>query len=70
MDAKAFRKEGIFEVRGLYLEHGVEMTRDLASDLARAVELCAQWHRTPQVVLSSELPEALANALDQELHME
>ncbi|HPS41748.1 MAG TPA: crosslink repair DNA glycosylase YcaQ family protein [Anaerolineaceae bacterium] len=70
MEAKAFRKEGVFEVRGLYLEHGVEMTRDLASDLARAVELCAQWHKTPQVVLSSELPEALANALDQELHKE
>ena len=70
LDAKAFRKEDIFEVRGLYLEQGVEMTRDLASDLARAIEQCAEWHNTPHVRLSNEIPEHLASALDQELRKE
>ncbi len=47
MDAKAHRKEGGFEVKSLYLEDGVRVTRTLAQDLGKAIQKLAQWHQTP-----------------------
>lgn len=52
LDAKAHRREGVFEVRGLYLENGVESVDKLAQDLAVAIKRCAEWHGTPGVVFS------------------
>ncbi|AXB04103.1 winged helix-turn-helix domain-containing protein [Aeromonas caviae] len=49
MDAKAHRKEGVFEVKSLYLEDGVRVTRTLAQDLGKAIQKLAQWHQTPLV---------------------
>ncbi|WFF98946.1 winged helix-turn-helix domain-containing protein [Aeromonas caviae] len=47
MDAKAHRKEGVFEVKSLYLEDGVRITQSLAQDLGKAIQKLAQWHQTP-----------------------
>ncbi|MEI4949378.1 winged helix-turn-helix domain-containing protein [Aeromonas caviae] len=47
MDAKAHRKEGVFEVKSLYLEDGVRVTRTLAQDLGKAILKLAEWHQTP-----------------------
>ena len=47
MDAKAHRKEGVFEVKSLYLEDGVRVTRTLAQDLGKALQKLAHWHQTP-----------------------
>ncbi|MFM4943140.1 winged helix-turn-helix domain-containing protein [Aeromonas bivalvium] len=47
MDAKAHRKEGVFEVKSLYLEDGVRVTRTLAQDLGKALQKLADWHQTP-----------------------
>ncbi|BDN91528.1 winged helix-turn-helix domain-containing protein [Aeromonas caviae] len=47
MDAKAHRKEGVFEVKSLYLEDGVRVTRTLAQDLGKAIQKLAEWHQTP-----------------------
>lgn len=49
MDAKAHRKEGVFEVKSLYLEDGVRVTRTLAQDLGKAIQKLAEWHQTPLV---------------------
>lgn len=49
LDAKANRQEGIFEVRNLSFETGVEIAESLASALAEALRACAAWHDTPQV---------------------
>lgn len=49
MDAKAHRKEGVFEVKSLYLEDGIRVTRTLAQDLGKAIQKLAQWHQTPLV---------------------
>jgi hypothetical protein len=38
MDAKAHRQQGIFEIKSLYLEAGVRVTRTLAQDLAKALQ--------------------------------
>ncbi|MGN5098915.1 winged helix-turn-helix domain-containing protein [Aeromonas veronii] len=49
MDAKAHRQQGIFEIKSLYLEAGVRVTRTLAQDLAKALQKLADWHQTPQL---------------------
>ncbi|MEN3796237.1 winged helix-turn-helix domain-containing protein [Aeromonas caviae] len=49
MDAKAHRKEGVFEVKSLYLEDGIRVTRTLAQDLGKAIQKLAEWHQTPLV---------------------
>ena len=63
MDAKAHRKEGVFEVRALYLEPEVAVAEPLVSELAAALVACAAWHRTPRVVVSASEPPAMARAL-------
>ncbi|AUZ80501.1 winged helix-turn-helix domain-containing protein [Aeromonas caviae] len=47
MDSKAHRKEGVFEVKSLYLEDGIRVTRTLAQDLGKAIQKLAEWHQTP-----------------------
>lgn len=47
IDAKAHRKEGVFEVKSLYLEQGVRITQSLAQDLGKAIQKLAEWHQTP-----------------------
>lgn len=49
LDAKAYRREGRFEVRSLYFEPGIGITDALLDDLAGALLRCAAWHKTPQV---------------------
>jgi hypothetical protein len=55
LDAKSHRKEGMFEVRGLYLENGIGFSAGIAYDLAGALKRCAEWHRTPTVVFSDAI---------------
>ncbi len=52
LDAKAHRREGVFEVRALYLEDGVAPSAALAADLARTLLDCARWHGTPTLQLA------------------
>jgi uncharacterized protein YcaQ len=64
LDAKAHRKEGIFEVKGLHLEAGVEPDEALASDLASTLRECATWHKTPSVKVNRSDPTVLAAELN------
>jgi uncharacterized protein YcaQ len=63
LDAKAHRAEGVFEVKALFLEPGVEATPRLASELAAAISRAADWHGTPTVRLVRCRPAALAPML-------
>jgi hypothetical protein len=57
IDAKAHRREGVFEVKKLYLEPGARPTDRFIADIAGALRECAAWHGTPTVVIrDSELP--------------
>jgi hypothetical protein len=47
---KAHRAKGVFEVKGLWLEPGWELKGALADELGPALQRCAAWHGTPQVV--------------------
>lgn len=56
LDAKAHRKEGIFEVKLVFMENGVPLSEILGQDLAMAIKRCAQWHKTPDVVVRDCFP--------------
>jgi hypothetical protein len=51
MDAKAHRKDGVFEIKKLHLEPEVRVSQALATDLAAAIKQFAEWHGTVQVRL-------------------
>ena len=63
LDAKAHRAEGMFEVKALFLEPGVEPGPRLVQELAKAITGTAQWHGTPEVRLGRTSPSALARPL-------
>jgi uncharacterized protein YcaQ len=60
---KAHRGEGVFEVRRLHLEPGVEAAPALVQDLGRALRRCADWHGTPEVVVRESVPAEFAAAV-------
>jgi hypothetical protein len=64
LDAKAHRAEGVFEVKALYLEPGVDAADEgLLADLAAALAATARWHGTPAVRVARSEPRAFAAAL-------
>lgn len=60
LDAKAHRKEGVFEVKSLHLEPGVVAGEGLIADVAAAIRECAGWHKTPEVVVRRSEPKGVA----------
>jgi hypothetical protein len=60
LDAKAHRREGIFEVKALYLENGLAPAGALVNDVARALAEVASWHGTPEVRIRRSSPASLA----------
>ncbi len=63
LDAKAHRKEGVFEIKALFLEPEVEATPAMLADVARAIATTARWHGTPQVRIARSRPSGVAPAL-------
>ncbi len=67
VDAKAHRRDGVFELRALHLEPGVKLDAVDLQDLAGAVQRCADWHATPEVSVLKTDPAALAARLKKAL---
>jgi uncharacterized protein YcaQ len=67
LDPKAHRKEGVFEVKALYLEPGVEVTDEVVADVASSLRECAAWHRTPKVVVRRSEPKGVLALLRKSL---
>jgi uncharacterized protein len=63
LDAKAHRSEGVFEIKALFLEPGVEPEPSLVQSLAMAIAGTARWHDTPEIRLGRTQPVGLAKAL-------
>ena len=63
LDPKAHRKEGIFEVKALHLEPSVVVDDVLVAELKSALQACAAWHKTPQVVVRYATKPGLAKRL-------
>lgn len=57
LDAKAHRKAGMFEVKALYWEPGINIEDQMLSEVGRAIQACANWHRTPQVIVQKCEPD-------------
>jgi uncharacterized protein YcaQ len=63
LDPKAHRKEGIFEVKALHLEPGVIVDDALVAEVKSALQACAAWHKTPQVIVREATEPGLAERL-------
>jgi len=66
LDAKAHRKQGLFEVIALYLEPGVRVDEELGAALGQALRECAAWHAAPQVLVRRCQPPELLPLLQLE----
>ena len=67
LDAKAHRKEGIFEVKSLHLEPGIAISDEMVVSVARALKECAVWHKTPEFAVRWSNPSKLASLLKRAL---
>ena len=67
LDAKAHRGLGVFEVKALFLEPGIELHEESVLEVAQAISRCAVWHGTPQVKLMRTTPPGLRTRLRQAL---
>jgi uncharacterized protein YcaQ len=63
LDPKAHRRQGLFEVKSVHLDPGVEPTLELAADLSSALRACAEWHGTPELVIGRTCPSELGALL-------
>ena len=70
LDAKAHRRDGVFEVKAIYLEPRVRITAGLLADVARAIRECASWHGTPSITVRRSDPPQLAAKLTAALSSE
>jgi uncharacterized protein YcaQ len=50
-DVKAHRKEGVFEVKGLFWEPGTSIDEQIHTAVMDAIQRCADWHGTPEVLI-------------------
>jgi uncharacterized protein YcaQ len=56
LDAKAHRKEHMFEIKSLFLEEGILPTDYLIRALGQAIQRCADWHSTQEVTFGEGIP--------------
>jgi uncharacterized protein YcaQ len=64
VDAKAHRRDGVFEVKALELEPGVRASARCCADIAQALLRCARWHGCAQVLVTRTVPAAFGAQLD------
>jgi uncharacterized protein YcaQ len=67
LDPKAHRAQGIFEVKSIHIEPGVELSTELVSGLAEALNRLAAWHDTPDLRILSSSPPELKTRLEKTL---
>jgi uncharacterized protein len=65
IDAKAHRREGVFEIKALMLEEGVRTSDRFAQDVGAALVRCARWHGCEQIRLTRCEPASFSGGLSQ-----
>jgi uncharacterized protein YcaQ len=63
VDAKAHRRDGVFELKALHMEPGLRLSARLVDDVAAALRRCAAWHGCAQVRLEQCAPQEFAAPL-------
>ncbi|MEI8030432.1 MAG: crosslink repair DNA glycosylase YcaQ family protein [Comamonadaceae bacterium] len=69
LDAKAHRGLGVFEVKALFIEPGIQLDDESVLDVAQAIARCAIWHATPQVKLMRTAPTGMRTRLRKALEL-
>jgi uncharacterized protein len=69
LDAKAHREQGVFELKALFLEPGIDADDELLAALAGALWRCARWHGATRLRLVRTSPSVLAPRLRQALRL-
>ena len=64
LDPKAHRARGMFEIKALHLEPGVQVDEQLVAELAAILYRLANWHGTPDLVVRQSDPPELATLLE------
>jgi hypothetical protein len=63
LDAKAHRKDSVFEVKLIHFEKHVVITDELLGEVASEILECAKWHKTPTVIIRRSVPTRVAKRL-------
>ncbi|MEX1181857.1 MAG: crosslink repair DNA glycosylase YcaQ family protein [Gemmatimonadota bacterium] len=63
LDAKAHRRDGVFEVKQLHVEPRVRIDDAFFADIAGALREAAAWHGTPEVVVRRTEPASVRDEL-------
>jgi uncharacterized protein YcaQ len=63
VDAKAHRRDGVFELKLVELEPGVRVSERFCADIAQALQRCANWHACPDVLITRTEPAAFGAQL-------
>ncbi len=63
LDPKAHRQDGLFEIKAIHLEPDVKVDDALVAALKGVIQSCADWHKTPNVVIRSANVAGLAEQL-------
>lgn len=56
MDVKANRQEKVFEVKGIFWEESFTPSDADLKEIAAAIQRCADWHQTPNVMVHKSEP--------------
>jgi len=63
VDAKAHRREGVFELKALTLEPGARVSERFTRDIAAALQRLADWHACPHVQVTVTEPRGFRRQL-------
>jgi uncharacterized protein YcaQ len=64
VDAKAHRRDGVFELKSLVLEDGVRTSERFNRDIAAALSRCARWHGCAEIALTQAIPHSFGAQLE------
>ncbi len=54
-DVKAHRQQGVFEVKGLFWEQRYPVDDQMVAEVNEAIQRCADWHQTSQVIIQKTI---------------
>ncbi|NYE59367.1 hypothetical protein FHW58_000519 [Duganella sp. 1224] len=63
VDAKAHRRDGVFELKSLVLEPSARVSERFTRDIAGALQRLADWHGCPQIQITQSVPAAFGRQL-------
>ena len=63
VDAKAHRRDGIFELKSLVLEPSARVSERFTRDIAAALQRLADWHQCPQIQITQASPASFGQQL-------